>query len=663
MTKSSDSPESGRSPTTGSTGKPPGFFRRFVESFKLARDLGTLSKAVTPMNRPSVMLSRMEDFANVFMGQTGWLTGGMPLTPKLEPGSPPRKFQYQPGTNINIQPRSTEDITFSQLRSLGDYTLIRIVIERVKESIKAHEWDIIAEDGHEGANYEADIKIAKDFLESPDRRNSWDEWIGMVMEEVLVPDALSIYVHRTRNGKLWGMEVIDGGTIKPVIDERGFEPLSPAPAYQQFLYGVPYVNLTRDELIYRPRNRRANKFYGFSPVEQIVITINQGFRRELYNLAQFTDGTIPAAFASLPPDWKAEEIKQWQEYWDAVLTGDPQNRSKIRWMPGGPGVGITKMRDEEVFGLHNKFDEWLARIVAYAFGMSPTSFVQMTNRAVSQEMGDVEAEQGLASIKLFLERLVNEIIDDYLLLPHLRFNWVTDRSRMQTKTVNRNVEYAKAGIFQIDEIRAEEGKKPLGLPPGVITATGYVPFALSTNPNAMIPQSAPAIPHGQPGHQTPAGPASDEEEMASRPVGPPSRLNRQQDPRDQIPQAGMATREPNRVIGPVGMKALMVCRADEMDKWERFAVSRLEKGKQASPFVVEFMENEEAQAIASELTKTASIDQIRHVFSSRRKRLPEVRLAPPRAGDAAHLKNDLKTALRGVLEAEAHRVAREKEDK
>lgn len=411
---------------------------------------------------PNFLSQRLDQFSQVFTGSDPWLTGGVPLEPKTLPGTPPRQFQYPPGYNIQISPRSTEQVSFAMLRGLGEYTLTRILIERVKESIKAHEWDIVAEDKSGGVNYEADIKAAKEFFEKPDKRRSWDEWVGELLEEVLVIDAPAIFVHRNRMGKLWALEIINGATIKVLADERGFEPMPPVPAYQQFLYGVPYANMTRDELIYRPRNRRVDHFYGFSPVEQTLVTINQGIRRELHTLAQFTDGNIPAAFMRMPEDWKAEEIRQFQEYWDSVLSGDPQNRSKLRFVPGGNGTGIDKFHDEEVFGLFNKFDEWLARVLCYSFGLSPISFVQMTNRAVAQELGDSEAENGLNSVKLYVERLVNEIIDHLLELPHLQFNWVTDRSRMQTRHVERNEKYVKAGIFQIDEIRAEEGLEPLG---------------------------------------------------------------------------------------------------------------------------------------------------------------------------------------------------------
>jgi hypothetical protein len=89
---------------------------------------------------------------------------------------------------------------------------------------------------------------------------------------------------------------------------RGRTPDLPLPAYQQVLKGVPAVDYTRDELIYMPRNRRVNKVYGFSPVEQIVQTVNIAIRRSLYQLQYYTEGSTPDLLFACPPDWQMSQI-------------------------------------------------------------------------------------------------------------------------------------------------------------------------------------------------------------------------------------------------------------------------------------------------------------------------------------------------------------------
>ncbi len=74
-----------------------------------------------------------------------------------------------------------------------------------------------------------------------------------------------------------------------MIDDWGRTPLPFAaddgttifpPAYQQVLKGLPAVNYSARDIIYRPRNVRARKVYGYSPVQQVLMTVNIGLRRE-----------------------------------------------------------------------------------------------------------------------------------------------------------------------------------------------------------------------------------------------------------------------------------------------------------------------------------------------------------------------------------------------
>jgi hypothetical protein len=600
--------------------------------FKLLGAAGKLAKSVGLMTpAESSFLSGMHQYDDVFLGKDPWLTGNVPLTPKQPPGEPPRKFQFTPGYNIAIQPRSTEQVSFAQLRSLGEYTIIRIIIEHIKNSLKAHEWDIVPQETDSGVDYSADIAVCKEFWEKPDKRHSWHEWLGMVLEEILVLDALAIYKHRSRNGKLWALEVIDGSTIKALCDTRGFEPISstvrPIPAYQQFLYGVPYANMTREELIYRPMTRRANKFYGYPPTEQTAVTINQGMRRELMQLAQFTDGNIPTGVGSVPKDWTPEEIRQWQEYWDSLLAGDIQNRSRIKFVP--EGFNLTKFKEDELYNTKNSFDEWMARVFCFACGISPIPFISMTNRSVAEELGDSEAEGGVAVLKQFIEKMVNEIIDHELAMPWLNFNWITDRGRLQMKRVERNVEYIKVGVLTLDEVREEEGMKPLDIPPGIMTGGGYQVFPTR---ESLAREEA----QRQQMQQQMAAQMQQPPVASGAPAEPPAQ--------EKAPPPAFT------------QKAMLKARLAELGEWERWALARLREGKLSkSSFETEFIGDEEADLIRKAVTPMSIPEEIKRLFAAHRGTPPPVRLQPPTKGDMAHMAGDLRSRLRAALEAEVER--------
>jgi hypothetical protein len=442
----------------------------------------------------------MTRFQRVFLGRDAWLTGYTPLAPKEPLGEAPRRLQYPPGYNIQIQPRANQAITFPQLRNLADSCdLVRIVLERLKNAIIADEWDIVPREDDQTVP-EFVITKMKQFWDKPDKRHQWDEWLSMVLEEVLVIDALSVYVNRTRGGSVHGFDIVDGATIKPLIDSYGYEPDPPTPAYQQFLYGVPYVALTKEELCYRPKNRRANSLYGFSPIEQIVLTVNMAIRRWLYNLNQFNEGNVPTGTMSMPENWGAEEIEKFQTLWDAMLAGDPKLRSRVRMVPHGSE--LKKFKDDEVFGLHNAFDEWMARIICYAFGVDYSSFVAQSNRSSAETSERKEQEQGLAGYRLYLQRLVNKLIWEHMGEGRVKFKWITDHSYDAKLKIQRNVSYVQAGIYLVDEVRSEEGKMPIAqaakeygvevpAPGGAVAARGIAQPRHGISPNS----EEPARPH------------------------------------------------------------------------------------------------------------------------------------------------------------------------
>ncbi len=126
---------------------------------------------------------------------------------------------------------------------------------------------------------------------------------------------------------------LDWATIKPLIGEDGRSPEPPDPAYQQVLHGVPAADFSADELLYLPRNLRAHRLYGMSPVEQVALTVNIALRREAATLDYYRTGSSPDAFATLPKEWTSDQIRQFQDYFDALMSGNSARRRMLKFMP------------------------------------------------------------------------------------------------------------------------------------------------------------------------------------------------------------------------------------------------------------------------------------------------------------------------------------------
>jgi len=399
-----------------------------------------------------------------------WFGPSQPLAPEAPPDTAGRQFDYPVGFNLRLQPRQDEGTSFADLRGLADaYDLVRLVIETRKDQIEALDWQIRPRRG--GSPDDPRIAAIEDLLRAPDREHPWGTWVRLLLEDLFVLDAPTLYVRRTASGALWGLEVIDGATIKRLLGPDGRTPRAPDPAYQQVLKGIPAVDYSADELIYAPRNPRPHKVYGYSPVEQILMTVNIGLRRQVSQLNYFTEGNTPEALIGVPEAWTPDQIRQFQEYWDALLEGNLAARRHTRFVPGG--LKYQPIRDVP---LKDDFDEWLARVVCFAFSLPPTAFTKQTNRATAEASQDAATAEGLQPLLSWLKGLIDRIIVDVLGCPDLEFAWA-DRTAPDPETqATIAAAYVAAGIKTRNEVRAELGLDPILGGDVLTTATPAVPL-------------------------------------------------------------------------------------------------------------------------------------------------------------------------------------------
>ncbi len=420
-----------------------------------------------------------------------WFGPDQPQQVSAPEGTQPRTFDYPTGYNINLQPRNLEAVSFEQLRSLADgWDVLRLFIEKAKDSVASVPWEfrVKKQPGEKKSDYarrnqnEQRLGAMTAFFEQPDGEHTWHEWVKMALEDVLVIDALSIAPLADVDGTLWSagepkaLDIIDGATIARKIDQNGRTPLPPFVAYQQIIKGLPSVDFTRDQLIYKPRHLRVHKFFGFSPVEQIIMTVNIGLRRQMHLLNYYTEGNVPEAIAQVPKEWSADQITEFQEWFDSKLAGNSGQRRRITFVPDSGKITFT--RDPQ---LKDSLDEWLVRVVAYAFGLSPQQFVAMMNRATAETSVEQAASEGLLPILTYVADVINFIVRKYWGYSDIEFAWQT-QSQTANPVDQATIDdiYIRNGVLSIDEVRHELGKDALGIRNAVITTTlGLVPVDVS----------------------------------------------------------------------------------------------------------------------------------------------------------------------------------------
>lgn len=346
---------------------------------------------------------------------SGWFTPLQPMTP-FSPGaqSAPRQFAYMPGSNILYQPKTGEadgqpGVSYDVLRLFADsWDILRLVIETAKDRIMRVPWNIHVrrEEGETTKDFELrnkEDKTLRDiraFYRKPDGRHNFKKWMRMWLEDMFVIDAVAIYAARDKKKRIAAFRPYDGATFNRLLTDEGLSPQAPDPAYQQVLYGIVSGNFSTDDLLYSMRNERTCRRYGYSKVEQVIISINLGLRRLEWMLQEYTSGNVPEALVFMPVGGDTgitvDDVKRAQEDFNTMMQGNLANRRQMRFLPsfntsgGAPPIVFPK---EPL--LKDPLDEWLAKIVLFDFGMSGQYFEKQMNRATAGQAQETAEEEGL----------------------------------------------------------------------------------------------------------------------------------------------------------------------------------------------------------------------------------------------------------------------------
>jgi hypothetical protein len=161
----------------------------------------------------------------------------------------------------------------------------------------------------------------------------------------------------------------------------------------------------------------------------------------------------------VPESWTPDQIKNFQDYWDAYFTGDLAARRRAKFVPGGVAKTFIQTKEPE---LKNLFDEWLARIVCYAFSVSPQAFVAHVNRATGETQKEMAEEEGLWPVLMWVKRLIDRVLIEDFGESEIEFAWGSDAQIDAEQQQRILVAYVGSGILTRDEARQKLGLAPLG---------------------------------------------------------------------------------------------------------------------------------------------------------------------------------------------------------
>lgn len=398
-----------------------------------------------------------------------------PMEPVWPFGPPyytvPREWNFPVGYNLNYIPERMN--MMGMLRGMRQsWGVLSTVIQTRKDQLLRIPWTIQIRDKPRATSKTVDEM--RHFFRRPDGKLSYSQWTRKLLDDLFVLDAPTIYLDRDRGGHIRNAQVLDGGTIFPLIDDAGRRPDTVVdldedgfayerrqPAFQQIIYGLPMINLSEDEIIYAMMNPRPEMpIFGYSQVEQILTEATEAIRKTFYQLEFWRSGSMPELIVTVPDVWTPRQIATFQAHFDALLSGQLTLKSKVRFVPGGMKPFDIKNASGE--SLWSQRDELLVRLCCYAFSVSPTPFVKQTNRATANQAAETAQEEGLYPLMSYWkDDIMDTIIQDKFGYNDVEFIFLPRPTPDQEKQSKIYDTYVKEGIRTRNEVRAEQGLEPV----------------------------------------------------------------------------------------------------------------------------------------------------------------------------------------------------------
>jgi len=607
-------------------------------------------------------------------------------TPDPISGRPePRRFTYPVAWNMPVGTPGDEGlklVPFATLRAMADtYSVARACINVRKQEVLGLAWNIAptreAEKKMGGGvssarkDFEKRRAEAIAFFENPDpgKYRSFTTWLSAVLEDILVIDALSVYLQPTRlpgkgllGSNLQSLRLIDGSTVRPLLDVMGGTPQPPNVAYQIFNFGIPRVDMTTaiagadikdidpnaleaeyrgDQLLYLPYEQRNWTPYGFACIEKALVPILSGLQKQKYQLDYFSEGSIPGIFISSGDSTATpNQLRTLQDALNA-MAGDPAWKHKIIVLPGG-----SRIEPMRPVPLADQFDEVVMTQVCMAFdimpmelGIAPKVSTTMSPGASNQMAKASQSIHERKSLKPLLLWLKENVFDFVLQKvcgqEDMQFTWEgLEEGEDRESLIDNLINQVEHGLMSIDEARVELGEQPWGLPltsdPVWATATGIVPVGaidpstgrpmgeqLALPTQAGVATQGPAPAPTKPG--SPAKPATTPAKPTAKPAATPAKTPSTTRPVTGTPAhatSGASTKpaqSTGRAVVTPKKTTSKVAALREIDLYRR----RMIRGRDTDDWVFEFVPDDVVQVLKAEhVEPIAAINRARAMIKS-----------------------------------------------
>lgn len=521
-------------------------------------------------------------------------------------GKPVKRYQWDiAGTGSDFKKRPDNAIQPEILRRFSvTHEISRICINARKRQLSQLDWDIVpirSTGKQKQDSYSEQADLVKQFFKHlGGYRSRFRQMQDVLVEDLLVLDQICLYKEKDAAGRLLWLKPVDAATIKVVVNEYGDTPEPPDIAYRQYIRGKLTAEFTADQLIFDLMNPRTTTPYGLAPLESLILVVSAALRSTLFNLDYLSFENLPEGLLEMPEGWGNTMISEFQGAWDALLSGNGQENSKLRVVPAGTKYAATKKPDEMAF---KEFNDWLMQITCAMFDVQPheIGFTDNTNRATAREQTDVMTRKALLPLTQMLKEIWDDIIQIDLGFPQLEFVYlgVEDRDSLADAQTDQTLVFS--GLVSVDEKRVERGLDPIGIDVPFVKTNKEIIWLSSGIQNA--PQD------NQANTQEVAAPKGDTEPNSND--GEPSNPANSSIAGDYNPSTDQQnnTNAVNTADQPTFTKAVSV--EEELKKFQLFATKRFKENKAYRDFHSDIIDESLVAELNVRAERASSVEDIK----------------------------------------------------
>lgn len=365
-----------------------------------------------------------------------------------------------------------------EIRQFAKSPWVRMVTDTITKQIMNTEWEIVLKDPKDERDFSEDIDRVKTFLEQPNRNGDtfWEVW-NPFLRDILEIDAGVIVKGRNTNGKLVELFTYDGSTFLINMDKHGIIPEENG--YYQYSYKNPSGKpkaFNKDEIIYGRMNlSNETKPYGISPLQSVQQEVELMIQATRWNKEFYKNNAIPDGILGLKLEQDA--LERFRSMWLQQNQGKPHKLSFVN----NTDHSFTNL------SMNNKDMEWLNGMKWYfhvifgAYGLSPAEvgFYQDVNRSSQEGQERVTVRNAIKPyLELIASKINREILPELVGHTDIEFKWFPANSDEEIEAHKQAIDKLNAGVWTINEVRAQEGLDPVPWGDAPLHSAGRVEPAL-----------------------------------------------------------------------------------------------------------------------------------------------------------------------------------------